>query len=97
MQNVNCTKKSKVVNLHYTNHCNYRCRFCHSHFQKTPLTFDDWKTIIDNIMAGMDVERFNLAGGEPLAGEYIQDMIDYTLEHAKSSTTHSCFNAKNHF
>lgn len=69
--------KAKVVNLHYTNHCNYRCRFCHSHFQKTPLTFDDWKSIIDNIMEGLAVERFNLAGGEPLAGEYIQDLIDY--------------------
>ncbi len=77
MLNLNTTNNSKVVNLHYTNRCNYRCRFCHSHFQKTPLTFDDWKKIIDNIMTGMEVERFNLAGGEPLACEYIQDMIDY--------------------
>lgn len=69
--------KAKVVNLHYTNLCNYRCRFCHSHFQKTPLTFDDWKIIIDNIMSDLKVERFNLAGGEPLAGEYLQDLIDY--------------------
>ena len=68
---------AKVVNLHYTNLCNYRCRFCHSHFQKTPLSFDDWKHIIDNIMDGLAVERFNLAGGEPLAGEFIQDLIDY--------------------
>ena len=73
----NNVTKAKVVNLHYTNHCNYRCRFCHSHFQKTPLTFDDWKIIIDNIMDGLDVERFNLAGGEPLAGEYLQELIDY--------------------
>ena len=38
---------------------------------------EDWKKIIDNISSAITVKRFNLAGGEPLAGEYIQQMIDY--------------------
>ena len=77
MTNANINTDSKVVNLHYTDRCNYLCRFCHCRFQKTPLGMDDWKKIIDNIASGIPVRRFNLAGGEPLAGEYIQKMIDY--------------------
>ena len=68
---------SKVVNLHYTDRCNYHCRFCHCRFQKTPLSMEDWRKIIDNIASSIPVRRFNLAGGEPLAGEYIQQMIVY--------------------
>ena len=37
----------------------------------------DWRKIIDNIASSIPVRRFNLAGGEPLAGEYVQQMIDY--------------------
>ena len=77
MTEANSNPDSKVVNLHYTDRCNYRCRFCHCRFQKTPLAMDDWRKIIDNISSGISVRRFNLAGGEPLAGEYVQEMIDY--------------------
>ena len=77
MSNTISNNQAKVINLHYTDRCNYRCRFCHCRFQKTPLSMDDWKKIIDNISHDIPVKRFNLAGGEPLAGEYIEDMIDY--------------------
>ena len=33
----------KVINLHYTDICNYRCRFCYARFGTTPLSLDDWK------------------------------------------------------
>lgn len=68
---------SKVINLHFTNACNYKCRFCHSRFQKSSLTLEDWKKIIDNISNSSKVERFNLAGGEPLLSPYIQEIIDF--------------------
>lgn len=66
-----------VINLHYTEACNYRCRQCFARFGVTPLRFEDWKRIIDNISSSVVVRRFNLAGGEPLACSYIQQMIDY--------------------
>ena len=67
----------KVINLHYTDICNYRCRFCYARFGTTPLSLDDWKKIIDHIVCDVRVKRFNLAGGEPLAAPYVQGMIDY--------------------
>ncbi len=67
----------KVVNLHYTDICNYRCRFCYAKFSRTPLTLDEWKKIIDNISGDICVKRFNLAGGEPMATPYIQGLVDY--------------------
>ena len=66
----------KVINLHYTDICNYRCRFCHSRFGTTPLRFEDWERIIANIVESAPVKRFNLAGGEPMAAPYVQKMID---------------------
>ena len=66
-----------VINLHYTDICNYRCRFCHSRFAKTPLGLEEWKQIIANIVRDVDVRRFNLAGGEPLAPPFAQGLIDH--------------------
>ena len=66
-----------VVNLHYTDICNYRCRFCHSRFGRTPLGLEEWKRIVSNITRDVDVRRFNLAGGEPLAAPFAQGLIDH--------------------
>ncbi|MBE6376816.1 MAG: radical SAM protein [Lentisphaerae bacterium] len=66
-----------VINLHFTNACNFHCKFCHSRFEKSKLSLQDWKKIIGNIMKGAKVKRFNLAGGEPLAAPYIQELIDH--------------------
>ena len=66
-----------VINLHYTEACNYRCRQCHARFGVTPLRLEDWKRIIGNISHDVVVHRFNLAGGEPLACSYVQQLIDY--------------------
>ena len=65
-----------VVNLHFTDFCNCRCRFCHSRFQRSRLGLADWERIIDNIAGDLNVQRFNLAGGEPLASPFIQGLID---------------------
>lgn len=66
-----------VVNLHYTDVCNYRCRQCYANFGVTPLRLEDWKRIIDNISGDILISRFNLAGGEPLACSYVQPLIDH--------------------
>ena len=66
-----------VINLHYTEACNYRCRQCYARFGVTPLRLEDWKRIIDNISNSVVVRRFNLAGGEPLACSYIQQLVGY--------------------
>ena len=60
-----------VVNLHFTDACNYRCKFCFARFGVTPLSLEDWKRIVDNILHDTNVRRFNLAGGEPLAAQYV--------------------------
>ena len=79
-KNTNLNMNEKVINLHYIDICNYRCRFCYARFGTTPLSLEDWKKIIDHIVCDVKVKRFNLAGGEPLAAPYAQGMIDYIHE-----------------
>ena len=56
-----------VINLHLLNACDFRCAHCFAHFSdgKT-MPCSEWKAVVDNIMDGVTVERFNLAGGEAL-------------------------------
>jgi len=69
-------KDGMVVNLHFTDFCNCRCRFCHSRFQRSRLGLAEWEKIIDNITGDLKVRRFNLAGGEPLASPFVQGLIN---------------------
>lgn len=72
-----------VINLHLTEKCNYNCKYCFAKFNnENELNFSDWKKIVDiifqyfkknNIIDG----RINLAGGEPLIVNYLDDLIDY--------------------
>ena len=67
-----------VVNLHLLDACNFRCAHCFAHFgaNKT-LSSGQWKAIVDNIMEDMAVERFNLAGGEPLLYSGLAALADH--------------------
>lgn len=69
-----------IINLHVTEYCNYKCKFCYGKFQNNDLKLEDWKHIIDNILLNTSVKRFNIAGGEPLSYKYTQDIIDYISE-----------------
>lgn len=70
--------ESYVVNLHILENCNYRCKYCFSHFgSKKILSLDDWKNIVDNISSSINVKRFNIAGGEPLMYPQIDELIYY--------------------
>ena len=66
-----------VINLHITDACNFRCKFCYAQFERTVLSLNDWKSIVDNITSDVQVKRFNIAGGEPLVAPYTQELIDY--------------------
>jgi radical S-adenosyl methionine domain-containing protein 2 len=68
----------KVVNLHLLDACDFRCAHCFAHFgaDKT-LYCGQWKAIVDNILNGMAVERFNLAGGEPLLYSSLEELAEH--------------------
>ena len=72
-----------VFNFHLTNSCNYRCTYCFGKFpDKEELTLNQACSIIDNIARyftknGIQDGRINLAGGEPLLCQYLDDLIDY--------------------
>lgn len=56
------------VNLHLLEGCNFKCKHCFAKFDSCKLLgFKDWKHIIDNCLtSSINIEGFNLAGGEPL-------------------------------
>ncbi|WP_010260650.1 viperin family antiviral radical SAM protein [Treponema primitia] len=70
--------KASIINLHLLDACNYRCGHCFAHFNMPKvLPLEQWKRVIDNIIANSDVKRFNLAGGEPLLYPEIDNLIRY--------------------
>lgn len=72
-----------VVNYHLTNSCNYHCTHCFGKFlDKAALTHEQACLVVDNIaryFAKNNVQdgRINLAGGEPLLCNYLDELIDY--------------------
>lgn len=71
-----------VINYHITGRCNYNCKHCFAKYRNTQeCSFEDAKKIVDNIgnyfKANNIQGRINLAGGEPLLVDYIDDLIDY--------------------
>ncbi len=72
-----------VVNFHLTNLCNYHCTHCFGKFpDKAALTYDQACLVVDNIARsfyknGIQDGRINLAGGEPLLCNYLDELIDY--------------------
>ena len=78
----NCVQIEKyVVNLHLLEACNFKCKYCFSHFNYMKmLPVNTWKTIVDNISNSINVRRFNLAGGEPLLYPGLQELMLYIKE-----------------
>ncbi len=78
-----------VINLHFTNCCNYCCIYCFakSNINEKELSFDECKSVVNRIKDyfeenNIDDGRINLVGGEPLISPFINELIDY------------CFNKK---
>ena len=66
------------INLHILEACNFRCRHCFSKFgTKETLPVEDWKKIVDNCIAGADVDEFNIAGGEPMLYPGLTELVKY--------------------
>lgn len=70
-----------VINLHFTDYCNFHCKHCFVNKEGKELSFDNIKIIIDKLASYKEKYkcniRINLAGGEPLLSKNIQDIIDY--------------------
>lgn len=70
-------KKIKV-NMHLTETCNYRCKYCFAHFAgHAVLSKEQWMKIIDNCADSGMVYEINFAGGEPMILPYLTDLAEY--------------------
>ena len=70
------------INLHITERCNYKCKYCFAHFDgQKDLSLEQWKKIIDNVKHSGMVSAINFAGGEPMLYKNFGDLLSY----AKSS------------
>jgi radical S-adenosyl methionine domain-containing protein 2 len=70
------TSLPSTVNLHLTNACNYKCRFCFAGFPeaKMAIPMGEWKEIIREL-ARHGVRRLNFAGGEPTLVGALPDLV----------------------
>lgn len=67
--------------------CNYRCKHCFAHFGNVKnLSLDNWKKIVDNCCNGINVNCFNIAGGEPLLYKELTDLVKYIRLKGKDCT-----------
>ena len=71
-------KKKYKINLHVLEACNFKCRQCFSKFgTEKLLPMEGWKKIVDNCIAGADVDEFNIAGGEPILYPGLAELVKY--------------------
>ncbi|MFW6002633.1 MAG: viperin family antiviral radical SAM protein [archaeon] len=81
MKSNNSNYEEKVLNFHLTDRCNFKCKHCFVNMQQEKeLSLDKCKSIIDNISDMNDFTRINLAGGEPLLVNHLQEVIDYIVK-----------------
>ena len=72
--------KNKTLNLHLTDRCNFRCKHCFINMNNRELSLEDCIKAVDKIYSLNEYNRINLAGGEPLMVEYLQELIDYIVD-----------------
>lgn len=85
--------KLKTVWLEITNKCNLHCVHCyegdtHSPLE-SPLTLDQWKSLIDQICK-VGAERIIVIGGEPCCCQYAEEILTY-LTNQKSENVQVTF------
>lgn len=72
------TMNQLKVNLHITEKCNFKCRYCFAHFEnKNDMGISDWKRVIDNLKQSGMVTQINFAGGEPVLHRNFAEIVDY--------------------
>ena len=73
--------KNLKINLHITEKCNFKCKYCFAHFKHTnDLSIDEWKYIIENIKSSNLISAINFAGGEPVLYKGLEQLIFYSKE-----------------
>ena len=67
-----------TINLHLTQKCNYRCKFCFAHFTdvRSSLSTDERKQLIIAICNRPEIEKINFVGGEPTLIAELSDLLD---------------------
>lgn len=66
------------INLHITERCNYKCKYCFAHFARhKDLSLEQWEKIIDNVKLSGKVSAINFAGGEPMLHKNFTQMLSY--------------------
>lgn len=71
-----------VINLHITEACNYRCKYCFAKFKvEDEFKLKEWIKVVDKIKDFFTINnlkgRLNIAGGEPMIAPYFYDLVDY--------------------
>lgn len=70
-----------VINLHFTDYCNYKCHYCFGNKKLNKLTYDEIIIVINNVKRYFDKYnikgRINFVGGEIFLDDHLQDIIDY--------------------
>lgn len=73
-----------VINLHFLDACNYKCKHCFGNKFIKQLPLNDIKKTVDNAkryFTEMNViGRINLVGGEIFLCTYLQEIIDYIYD-----------------
>lgn len=73
--------KGLKVNLHITERCNYRCKYCFAHFgKKNDLSLEQWQRIVDNLKSSGLVSAINFAGGEPMLYKNFPALLSYAKD-----------------
>ena len=73
--------KDLKINLHITEHCNYKCKYCFAHFGSSiNLPLEKWQQVITNIKSSGMVSTINFAGGEPMLYPKFNQLLTYAKD-----------------
>ena len=69
--------KNLKVNDHLLEACNFGCKFCFARYaQKSFLSFEHMKNVVEKVAASGIFKGINFAGGEPFLLEQLPELID---------------------
>ena len=75
---ITSTKSNNLkVNFHFTERCNFRCKFCFASFASKVLPFDSLLQIVSKIAASKSCTAINFAGGEPTIYGKLAELIQF--------------------
>lgn len=63
------------VNFHFTECCNFRCKFCFAPFASKVLPFDTLLQVVNKIAESKSCTAINFAGGEPTIDGRLAELI----------------------